>query len=84
MKRLERGCFQRPVRSPDGKHVFITSAELQWILTGIELESVRKRKRYVAPKSIASYRKCFQATCDAKSLKWRSQKPSRNAWTRAN
>ncbi|MFN6128649.1 MAG: IS66 family insertion sequence element accessory protein TnpB [Planctomycetota bacterium] len=54
MKRLERGCFQRPVRIADGKHVFISPAELQWILTGIELESVRKRKRYVAPKSLAS------------------------------
>ena len=54
MKRLERGCFQRPVRNADSKHVFISTAELQWILTGIELESVRKRKRYVAPTSLAS------------------------------
>lgn len=23
MKRLERGCFQRPLRSPDGKHVIV-------------------------------------------------------------
>jgi transposase len=54
MKRLERGCFQRPLRAHDGKHVVVSPAELQWILTGIELESVRKRKRYVAPSSIAS------------------------------
>lgn len=49
MKRLERGCFQRPLRSSDGKHVLVEPAELQWILTGVELESIRKRKRYVAP-----------------------------------
>lgn len=50
MKRLERGCFQRPLRSSDGKHVLVDAAELQWILTGVELGSVRKRKRYIAPK----------------------------------
>lgn len=50
MKRLERGCFQRPLRSPDGKHVIVDPSELQWILTGIQLESIKKRKRYVAPK----------------------------------
>lgn len=49
MKRLERGCFQRPVRSADGKHVVVSSAELQWILTGVELSSVKKRTRYVPP-----------------------------------
>jgi hypothetical protein len=49
MKRLERGCFQRPVRSADGKHVVVSSAELQWILTGVELSSVKKRMRYVPP-----------------------------------
>lgn len=54
MKRLERGCFQRPLRSADGKQVIVTPAELQWILSGVELESVRKRKRYVTPKSLAS------------------------------
>jgi transposase len=48
-KRLERGCFQRPLRSPDGKHVIIDSSELQLILSGIDLSSIKKRKRYVAP-----------------------------------
>jgi transposase len=51
MKRLERGCFQRPLRSPDGKHVIIDVAELQSILSGIDLSSIKKRKRYVAPMS---------------------------------
>jgi transposase len=49
MKRLEQGCFQRPLRCADGKHVIITHAELQCILSGVDLASVRKRKRYVPP-----------------------------------
>lgn len=54
MKRLERGCFQRPVRCVDGIHVLITPAELQWILTGVDLTSIKKRKRYIAPANAAS------------------------------
>jgi len=49
MKRLEQGCFQRPLRCTDGKHVLISYVELQWILSGIDLSSVRTRKRYVKP-----------------------------------
>lgn len=49
MKRLEKNCFQRPLRSPDGKHVIIDSTELQSILAGIDLSSIKMRKRYVAP-----------------------------------
>lgn len=49
MKRLEEGRYQRPLQSADGKHVIITYAELQCILSGVDLSSVRKRKRYVAP-----------------------------------
>lgn len=44
MKRLERGCFLLSHVS-DGKHVLIHAAELQWILSGVELEWIRKRKR---------------------------------------
>jgi transposase len=51
MKRLEQGCFRRPNSCTDGKHVIITHAELQCILSGVDLSSVRKRKRYVAPSS---------------------------------
>ena len=49
MKRLERGCFQRPLRSADGKQVIVDPTELQSILSGIDLSSIKKRKRYVAP-----------------------------------
>ncbi len=52
MKRLERNCFQRPLRSPDGKHVIIGSTELQSILAGIDLSSIKMRERYVAPNLI--------------------------------
>ena len=34
------------LRCADGKHVLITTAELQWILTGVDLSSIKKRKRY--------------------------------------
>jgi transposase len=41
MKRLEQGCFQRPLRCADGKHVIITHAELQCILSGVDLKKAR-------------------------------------------
>jgi transposase len=44
MKRLESNCFQRPLRSSDGKHIII--------LAGIDLASIKMRKRYVAPNLI--------------------------------
>jgi hypothetical protein len=49
----------RPVRVPQSTP---QSYKLLWILTGIELESVRKRKRYVAPKSLASKTSHVHAT----------------------
>ena len=52
MKRLEKNCFQRPLRSPDGKNVIIDSTELQSILAGIDLSSIKMRKRYVAPNAL--------------------------------
>lgn len=48
-KRLEKNCFQRPLKSSDNKHVVIDPTELQAILTGIDLASIKRRKRYVAP-----------------------------------
>ena len=49
------------MRSADGKHVVITAAELQWILTGVDLSSIKKRKRYTVPSATASkYVFCFQ------------------------
>ena len=52
MKRLEYNCFQRPLRSSDGRHIIIEPTELQSILAGIDLASIKMRKRYVAPNLI--------------------------------
>jgi len=49
MKRLERGCFQRPLRTSDGKHIVVPPSELQSILAGIDLRTVKHRQRYAAP-----------------------------------
>src|SRR6218665_33616 len=43
MKRLEKSCFQRPLRAVDGKHVVIDTTELQAILSGIDLASLKRR-----------------------------------------
>ncbi len=49
MKRLERGSLQHPQPKVDDKHVVMDSSELNLLLSGIELSSVKRRKRYVAP-----------------------------------
>jgi transposase len=47
-KRLEAGTFQMPDAGSEGSmtHWSITAQQLQLILNGIELDSVRMRKRY--------------------------------------
>jgi transposase len=47
-KRLERGSFERPspVDESDSACVEITASQLSLILEGIELRSVRRRRRY--------------------------------------
>jgi len=45
-KRLERGTFELPRVGPDTRSVVLTPTELGLILGGIELASVRRRKRY--------------------------------------
>lgn len=46
MKRLERGSFELPSSTSDSLSVKITASQLSLILEGIELSSVRRRKRY--------------------------------------
>ncbi len=41
--------IRKRLRSPDGKHVIVERSELHSILSGIELATVKKRLRYVAP-----------------------------------
>ena len=49
MKRLERGSLQHPQPKDDAKHVVMDASELNLLLSGIELSSVKRRMRYVAP-----------------------------------
>jgi transposase len=46
-KRLEQGTFEVPIRTSDLSCVTLSAEQLQLMLCGIELESVRKRKRYM-------------------------------------
>ena len=45
-KRLEKGTYEIPVANDDKSSVAIGSEQLQFILQGISLKSIRKRKRY--------------------------------------
>ncbi len=48
-KRLECGSLQHPQPIGEAKHLEIDAAELNLLLSGIDLASVKRRKRYVAP-----------------------------------
>lgn len=45
-KRLESGTFELPVLIADEKSITLTREKLMLILEGIELKSVKKRKRF--------------------------------------
>ena len=53
MKRLEAGSFQHPAPEIDANHVVMNASELQLLLSGIDLSSVKRRKRYAVPASLA-------------------------------
>jgi len=46
MKRLECGTFQRPPSKESDSYLLIDRVQLGLLLSGIELASVRRRKRY--------------------------------------
>lgn len=48
-KRLERGSLQHPQPKDNSQHLEIDASELHLLLSGIDLASVKRRKRYVAP-----------------------------------
>jgi transposase len=52
-KRLEKGSFQLPVVAADALSIEMTSTHLTLILSGIDLRSARRRKRYQRPTSRA-------------------------------
>ena len=46
MKRLEQGTFERPRGSSEDKPLLMDRTELVMLLSGIELQSIKRRKRY--------------------------------------
>jgi hypothetical protein len=50
-KRLEKGSFQLPTVARDAVAIEMTPTQLALILSGIDLNSARQRKRYERPKS---------------------------------
>jgi transposase len=55
-KRLESGSFQLPAASRDARSIEMTTTQLSLILSGIDLRSVRQRKRYRRPVPAAETR----------------------------
>lgn len=49
-KRLERGTYELPGAMSPGKSLEVSAENLLFILEGIQLSSVRKRKRYIVEK----------------------------------
>ena len=45
-KRLESGSYQFPTASPDQPSLVLSATDLSLILNGIDLKSVKRRKRY--------------------------------------
>lgn len=45
-KRLERGRFQWPRAAVDHKSITVDASQLRLIMEGIDLDSVRRRRRY--------------------------------------
>lgn len=46
MKRLERGTFQRPAATPGSDQVVMDATDLALLLSGVDLTSAKRRKRY--------------------------------------
>lgn len=53
MKRLEAGTYQRPILAADQVSLLMDRTQLDLLLAGIELTSVKRRKRYI-PASVAA------------------------------
>lgn len=54
MKRLESGTFQRPAIESEDGHLLMDRVQLGLLLSGIELSSVRMRKRYQSKQQITA------------------------------
>lgn len=63
-KRLERGRFQWPTSACSGKSMTIDPSELRLMLDGIDLNSVKRRRRWRRPDSGAAFRQNSQKDVD--------------------
>ena len=50
-KRLERGSYEVPRHAADTKQLRLDATQLSLLLSGVELDSVKHRRRYVLAKS---------------------------------
>ena len=48
-KRLEQGTFRMPVARPDTASIELKASELAMLLEGIDLRSIKRRKRFQRP-----------------------------------
>jgi transposase len=48
-KRLEQGTFRMPVAKPDAASLELKASELAMLLEGIDLRSIKRRKRFRRP-----------------------------------
>ena len=48
-KRLEQGTFRMPLAKPDAASIELKASELAMLLEGIDLRSIRRRKRFRHP-----------------------------------
>ena len=48
-KRLEQGTFRMPVAKPDAASIELKASELAMLLEGIDLRSIKRRKRFQRP-----------------------------------
>jgi transposase len=54
MKRLEQGSYQHPKPSDGSNCLIIDAGQLHLLLTGIDLRSIKRRKRYASPKATSN------------------------------
>jgi len=48
-KRLEKGTFRMPVTKPDTASIELKASELAMLLEGIDLRSIKRRRRFALP-----------------------------------
>ncbi len=48
-KRLEQGTYRMPVAKPDAASIELKASELAMLLEGIDLRSIKRRKRFRRP-----------------------------------